>query len=154
MGIQNSLVRAVLCGLLVSGLAGAVLPAGAQQPANPEKNVQVAANSAEPGRTSAAEQAKVDALPDSPGTNLSTSKHKALASQGLCSRRISYHSLRQPSLRYPGLRQARISLTQILPTSEPVGTAAAEAPHTTGVAASQPAGVAIAPAKQPGFAPL
>lgn len=30
----------------------------------------------------------------------------------------------------------------------PVGTAAAEAPYVSGVAASQPAGVAIAPAKQ------
>ena len=51
MGTQNSLVRAVLCGLLVSGLAGAGLSASAQQPANPEKNVEVA-NSVEPGRTS------------------------------------------------------------------------------------------------------
>jgi len=31
---------------------------------------------------------------------------------------------------------------------KPVGTAAAEAPDTSGVAASQPAGVAVAPAKQ------
>jgi hypothetical protein len=33
-------------------------------------------------------------------------------------------------------------------TREPVGTAAAEAPVTTGVAGSEPAGAAIAPAKQ------
>jgi hypothetical protein len=33
-------------------------------------------------------------------------------------------------------------------TREPVGTAAAEAPVTTGIAGSEPAGAAIAPAKQ------
>jgi hypothetical protein len=33
-------------------------------------------------------------------------------------------------------------------TREPVGTAAAEMPNTTGIAASKPAGAAIAPAKQ------
>jgi hypothetical protein len=33
-------------------------------------------------------------------------------------------------------------------TREPVGTAAAEAPATTGVAGSEPAGAAVAPAKQ------
>jgi hypothetical protein len=39
--------------------------------------------------------------------------------------------------------------TQATPSAQtPVGTAAAEAPNTSGVAASQPAGVAIAPAKQ------
>ena len=34
------------------------------------------------------------------------------------------------------------------PSQKPVGTAAAEAPNASGIAASQPAGVAIAPAKQ------
>jgi hypothetical protein len=37
---------------------------------------------------------------------------------------------------------------QDLQTQQPVGTAAAEAPNASGIAASQPAGVAIAPAKQ------
>lgn len=38
--------------------------------------------------------------------------------------------------------------SQAGPTQKPVGTAAAETPATTGVAASNPAGAAIAPAKQ------
>ena len=40
------------------------------------------------------------------------------------------------------------SPAQTAPAQKPVGTAAAEAPNVNAVAASQPAGVAIAPAKQ------
>jgi hypothetical protein len=45
-------------------------------------------------------------------------------------------------------QQASAGLQQKSEPREPVGTAAAAAPVTTGIAASQPAGAAIAPAKQ------
>ena len=153
MGTQNSLVRAVVYGLLVSGLAGAVLPVSAQQPANPEKNVEVA-NSVEPGRTSltelAAEQAKVEGLPDSPGANLSNQKSEGA---GFATLMVAQNQASQSQSTQPQSPQTSSSSTQPNQNSapdaqKPVGTAAAEAPHTTGVAASQPAGVAIAPAKQ------
>ncbi|MFZ1009007.1 MAG: hypothetical protein WAN65_19355 [Candidatus Sulfotelmatobacter sp.] len=153
MGTQNSLVRAVLCGLLVSGLAGAGLSASAQQPANPEKNVEVA-NSVEPGRTSptelAAEQAKVEGLPDSPGANLSNQKSEGA---GFATLMVAQNQPSQSQSTQPQSPQTSSNSTQPNQNSapdaqKPVGTAAAEAPHTTGVAASQPAGVAIAPAKQ------
>jgi len=44
--------------------------------------------------------------------------------------------------------QAQAAPVSTLPPQRPVGTAAAEGLNTSGVAASQPAGVAIAPAKQ------
>ncbi len=153
MGTQNSLVRAVVYGLLVSGLAGAVLPVSAQQPANPEKSVEVA-NSVEPGRTSltelAAEQAKVEGLPDSPGANLSNQKSEGA---GFATLMVAQNQASQSQSTQPQSPQTSSSSTQPNQNSapdaqKPVGTAAAEAPHTTGVAASQPAGVAIAPAKQ------
>jgi hypothetical protein len=153
VGTQNSLVCAVVYGLLVSGLAGAVLPVSAQQPANPEKNVEVA-NLVEPGRTSltelAAEQAKVDGLPDSPGANLAKQKSEGA---GFATLMVAQNQASQSQSTQPQSSQTSSSSTQPNQNSapdaqKPVGTAAAEAPHTTGVAASQPAGVAIAPAKQ------
>jgi hypothetical protein len=153
VGTQNSLVCAVVYGLLVSGLAGAVLPVSAQQPANPEKNVEVA-NLVEPGRTSltelAAEQAKVDGLPDSPGANLAKQKSEGA---GFATLMVAQNQASQSQSTQPQSPQTSSSSTQPNQNSapdaqKPVGTAAAEAPHTTGVAASQPAGVAIAPAKQ------
>jgi cytoskeletal protein RodZ len=54
---------------------------------------------------------------------------------------------RAQALSTPSSAQTQPSASQET-TQKPVGTAAAEAPSTSGVAASEPAGVAIAPAKQ------
>lgn len=147
-------MRASLCGLLVSGLGGAVLPMSAQQPANPEKISQVATLSTEEKSTLSAEQAVVDALPDSPGATVSNSVEPT-------QRRMHEAQNDEPqSIESSGplLAQNQSSSSQSNSTQsnpnaapdgqKPVGTAAAEAPHATGIAASQPAGVAIAPAKQ------
>ena len=153
METQNNLVRAVVYGLLVSGLAGAVLPVSAQQPANPEKNVEVA-NSVELGRTSlselAAEQSKVDGLPDSPGANLANQKSEGagFATLMVAQNQASQSQSSQPQSPQTSSRSNQPNQNSAPDAQKPVGTAAAEAPHTTGVAASQPAGVAIAPAKQ------
>jgi cell division protein FtsN len=157
VGLQNGLVRAIMCALLVSGLAGAVLPVSAQQPANPEKNVQVAAISAEPGRASstepATERAKVDPLPDSPGTSVSKQQSAGFPGLMLAQNQSSQSQSPQSQSTQPQSSQTSSSSNQSNQDSasdaqKPVGTAAAEAPHATGVAASQPAGVAIAPTKQ------
>jgi hypothetical protein len=147
---QNSLVCAVVCGLLVSGLVGAVLPVSAQQPANP----QVAAIGAEPERGSptapTAEPAKVDVLPDSPGANLANQKSEGAVFPTLM---VAQNQPSESQSTQPQSTQTSSSSNQANQNSapdaqKPVGAAAAEAPHTTGVAASQPAGVAIAPARQ------
>jgi cytoskeletal protein RodZ len=73
-------------------------------------------------------------LPDSPGATLA--KMEASVQQGT----VLAASAEQSS-------SSAGSSAQTAP-QKPVGTATAEAPDTTGIAASQPAGAAIAPAKQ------
>ena len=145
---QNRLVCAVVCGLLVSGVAGAALPVSAQQSANPEKNVQVAAIGTVPERGSPT--ASADGLPDSPGANLANQKSEGAAFPTLM---VAQNQPSESQSTQPQSTQSSSSSNQANQNSapdaqKPVGTAAAEAPHTTGVAASQPAGVAIAPARQ------
>jgi len=69
-------------------------------------------------------------LPDSPGAILAQAQAPAQSTQS------------QPSTSQDSTSQEATA------PQNPVGTAAAEAPSTSGVAASEPAGVAIAPAKQ------
>jgi hypothetical protein len=71
--------------------------------------------------------ANLSELPDSPGATLAQAQAPPV----------------------PQSSPAQSSASQAPTTPQkPVGTAAAEAPNTSGVAASEPAGVAIAPAKQ------
>jgi hypothetical protein len=149
VGTRNSLAYAVVCGLLISGLAGTSLRVSAQQSANPEKNVRVAANSAEPVGISttelAAEPLRVDALPDSPGANRSNQKPEGA---GFPTLMVAQNQPSQSQATQSSSDSNKPNQNPAPDDQKPVGTAAAEAPHTTGVAASQPAGVAIAPAKQ------
>jgi hypothetical protein len=129
---------------LLSGLLGIALSASAQQTAT-----QAANESSDPNKppqqsvpvTNAGSTLKAEELPDSPGTILA--KASAPATQ---------QSSAEPRFTAPsssGSSPSASADTQAQSTPQkPVGTAAAEAPNTTGVAASQPAGVAIAPAKQ------
>jgi hypothetical protein len=71
-------------------------------------------------------EAKLSEFPDSPGATAASQSAQPAEAQ-----------VQQPS-----------PPSQDLQTQKPVGTAAAEAPNASGIAASQPAGVAIAPAKQ------
>jgi hypothetical protein len=78
--------------------------------------------------TAAWAQDSAPPLPDSPGAVASQAPTQAQASN--------------PSSAQSPTQEQRSQ------TREPVGTAAAEAPVTTGLAGSEPAGAAIAPAKQ------
>jgi hypothetical protein len=149
--LKKFVVRVVCSGLLSSGFA-LVMPTAAQEVADSMVN------------------AKVDDLPDSPGTSLSraeASPAHALNNPWLLAQSSSQSSSSQSSSSQspsPQTQPADTSSAQTSPSKdqnqvpqsqqpparkqEPVGTAAAEAPRTTGVAASQPAGLAIAPAKQ------
>jgi hypothetical protein len=75
-------------------------------------------------------------LPDSPGAEWA--KSQADSSQ--------QESSSQPAPQMTSQPQAPVSQEQKL--QHPVGTAAAETPKVSGITAAQPAGVAIAPAKQ------
>jgi hypothetical protein len=83
-------------------------------------------------------------LPDSPGATLAKLQASALP-QGSSQQSPSASVSTAPSDPQP---QSTSQPTTPPPTQKPVGTAAAESTHAGGIAASQPAGVAIAPAKQ------
>jgi hypothetical protein len=91
----------------------------------------------------AAQQTAGGPLPDSPGTTLAKSQPVAFPQS------VSTES--QSSSVAPSSQDQNVppppSQAQPAP-QKPVGTAAAEPTHAGGIAASQPAGVAIAPAKQ------
>ncbi|MGA8621096.1 MAG: hypothetical protein WB660_21550 [Candidatus Sulfotelmatobacter sp.] len=114
---KKALAHVAWSGVFVSGFVGPVLPVAAQQVSAPTQERPVANDG----------QAKVDDLPDSPGTTLAQT---------------------QPPTVPPSSPSQPAGQVAQPPPQKPVGTAAAEAPNTSGVAASEPAGVAIAPAKQ------
>jgi hypothetical protein len=89
---------------------------------------------------SSSEQPSAAELPDSPGTVAARAAQSY--GQSTNSSSSSSSSSSSPTSGNPAQNQAQTS------TQKPVGTATADAPDTSGIAASQPAGVAIAPAKQ------
>jgi hypothetical protein len=78
-------------------------------------------------------------LPDSPS---------AVIAQQIVEARLLRGQTSSSSAASPAASQQTQSETQSSPIQKPVGTAAAETPPTTGFAASNPSGAAIAPAKQ------
>jgi hypothetical protein len=142
--------KAVAC-VVCSGLfvAGIPLPVAAQQ-AVPEQSVSSAlkasstVNNANEEKTNEARgsdgkiaDGKITELPDSPGTTLSNSKQQSI--------QLAWGPVPSPSQSM----QSQGTQAQPQPSPQkPVGTAVAEAPPSSGIAASQPAGVAVAPAKQ------
>jgi cytoskeletal protein RodZ len=140
---KKVLVHVAWSGLFASGVPGAILPLAAQQSAVATQQ----ANSVAESTTSQSSQTSV--LPDSPGVVASESAQQENAGE----------ARREVALAIPQSTPAQSSSStsrQTQPAQQgtqgtaqkPVGTAASESPNASGVAASQPAGIAIAPAKQ------
>ena len=139
MGTWKKLVVHVAwSGLLASGFS--VLPLSAQEVAVPETEKASPSNQ---GANAEKIENKValSELPDSPGATVVASTNSP--QQGTIAQ--TPNNAPAPQSAQP---QANPSQSTQPPPQQPVGTAASEAPRATGVAASQPAGVAIAPAKQ------
>lgn len=117
------------CSLALLGMLGGMLPATAQQsgPATQPKAIT---------NQSAAESNNAEPLPDSPGAVRSSSAEQKPAEDSIA------------QLEEGQSESNSAARAQAAPPQKPVGTAAAEAPNVSAIAASQPAGVAIAPAKQ------
>jgi len=81
-------------------------------------------------------------LPDSPGVIAAANRSADLSDQQ------SFVSENSSAPQNQTAPQSQQTPNQQTSAQKPVGTAAAEAPNSSGVAASEPAGVAIAPAKQ------
>lgn len=112
----------VLCLATTNGIAQTKAPVDAPQTAN-----------------------SVAELPDSPGTTWARMQESAqqdstTQSAGAASASSSTQAQTQPAQDQQPAQNQKMQ--------RPVGTAAAEAPRVSGVTAAQPAGVAIAPAKQ------
>jgi hypothetical protein len=151
MGARKRLLVHVACsGLLISVFPGATLQVAAQQASVPNKSEEVA----NPGQSLLAKveshqkiaeaeitEPKMTEFPDSPGTVVAKTEESQPPSG--TEQQWQLASAAQQS----GQSQSSASQAEPAP-QKPVGTAAAEAPNASGVAASQPAGVAIAPAKQ------
>ena len=141
MRIRKSLLVPCTCGtLFIYAVVGSVLPSAAQQA--PAETRQVQTNGS--------------GLPDSPGATLAKAQPPAFP-QAVQSPTPppNQSELNQSQLGQGQTNQSQANpassqqnATNQAPPQRPVGTAAAEAPNTSGIAASQPAGVAIAPAKQ------
>ncbi|MHB8217948.1 MAG: hypothetical protein ACYDDS_17895 [Candidatus Sulfotelmatobacter sp.] len=132
---KKALVHVAWSSLFVSAFPGAILPAAAQQVAAPTREASPA-TSGVPLMAKVEEPPALSELPDSPGAVASKSEASAQQQSGSGSPAVPA----QPA-------QSTTSQAQSS-GQKPVGTAAAEAPDASGIAASQPAGVAIAPAKQ------
>ncbi|MFZ0418657.1 MAG: hypothetical protein WAM04_11195 [Candidatus Sulfotelmatobacter sp.] len=136
MGVwQKAIKQIAWSGVLLGAVSAAVSSAAAQQTATPEAYAGIP---------------KQAELPDSPGATLARLQTPPQPQSAF------EQSPGAPLPTEPQGQQAespqppQIQPQQVQPPSpqKPVGTAAAEPTHAAGIAASQPAGVAIAPAKQ------
>lgn len=144
-------LRIAFGGCAVLLVSGAVLPAWAQQASVAEQSSLVEKSARPTGPT-------YQELPDSPGMTFARLQppdplqSSSAPSQGGQSSGAPASAPAQPTPAQPGPAQpAPAQPIQAAPqpaTPKPEGTAAAGANPATGVAASQPAGMAIAPAKQ------
>jgi hypothetical protein len=143
---MDSLSRGLLCAVFALVVLDLPLTNLAQAQENP-----VAQNQAP--QTWAAESAQVtpelkyaalSELPDSPGSLREQQQDSANQQNG--SAPSQAQPAASPQANTPGSQSGDPQANQKL--QRPVGTAAAEAPRVSGITAAEPAGIAIAPAKQ------
>jgi hypothetical protein len=138
-------MQKVECRKVFWNVAGAALPAAIFAALLTSAHAQQLPQSATSGYKApsviATSNTPVSELPDSPGA-VATARQQTTQQDGVLA------SAQQQSSPSTTTQPDEQSQSQSVQSQKPVGTAAAEAPTTTGVAASQPAGVAIAPAKQ------
>jgi hypothetical protein len=146
MGIAKKiLAHLAWSAVFLSGLSGTVLPLAAQQVATGAAGAQNNAGQSAPSLVAKAGEpagngANSTELPDSPGS---------VAAKSDDSQQPGSTQTGTPNASSQVQSQAQAPASPDQPTPQrPLGTAAAEAPNASGVAASQPSGVAIAPAKQ------
>jgi hypothetical protein len=125
----REIFSALALSLALVGMLGGTLPAMAQQPTPP---ALAKTTTSQP----AARVNTTESLPDSPDTVRSNPQDQQTADDSIA------------SLGQGQSESNPAAPAQTTPLQKPVGTAAAEASHVNAIAASQPAGVAIAPAKQ------
>lgn len=139
------LARGFLCSTCCAFALGLPLHLLAQEQKTASANPQSAEAIVE---SSAAAPLMLAELPDSPGAEWA--KSQTDASQQASAQQTPQTGASQQSASQPAqsTTQPQASGSQDQKLQRPVGTAAAEAPKVNGITAAQPAGVALAPAKQ------
>ncbi|MGC1372605.1 MAG: hypothetical protein WA824_10755 [Candidatus Sulfotelmatobacter sp.] len=135
----KSLLVPVLCGSFFVFGSGFVLPGVAQQAST------VISGGSAGGAKNSERQTGVNQLPDSPDATIAQTQSPTFSQEAQSQAAPSQTTANQTT---PNQSSSSQTSPNPAPTQRPVGTAAAEAPNTSGIAASEPAGVAIAPAKQ------
>jgi hypothetical protein len=134
--------------VLALGCSATVLAQDAQPTDNRRvESAQPKAAQSQPVSTDALPVAATAELPDSPGVTLARLQEEP-APQQSDSTQSSAPAAAQSSTEQNGTQERQQQPQQQQKLQRPVGTAAAAAPGVSGVTAAQPAGVAIAPAKQ------
>ena len=141
--LRMALVYVAWSGFFVASFSGSALQMAAQQANSPER----VSFAAEPLLTANdGEPAKASELPDSPGATLKASDDSKRVNT--MAQQWSGSSSSEPAQSQSSASQSSAAGSPQQAPQKPVGTAVAEAPSASGMAASQPAGVAIAPTKQ------
>jgi hypothetical protein len=151
---KKMLLHVAWSGFLLSIFPGVIIPLSAQESAlqeqrdvaTPDANPSSAAKSSATKVEMKAAQPEISELPDSPSASAAKAANSVQQPRAV-EQRWEIASAAPQSALQPAPAQSS-STQQEAPPQRPVGTAAAEAPNASGIAASQPAGVAIAPAKQ------
>ncbi len=132
------------CTLAIAGLLGGTLPMAAQQA---ESSFAAPPSSSNANQAAPTEDRnpKQPSLPDSPGV-VRSAHPQANAENSLALLEPAASDSGTVSSAQSSSKQS--SSSQAPSAQRPVGTAAAEAPTVNAITGSQPAGVAIAPAKQ------
>lgn len=131
----------------IAGFLGVTLLASAQQATNVEERPVTSNNGAQ---TSITTYDAAVGLPDSPSAVIqrSSAQGQPADPNGNPPAQPTPDQTAQTQSNTPQQSSPVPPLQSSPPPQRPVGTAAAELPNSSGIAASQPAGVAIAPAKQ------
>ena len=141
MRFSNGLLLKTLCtSVVVCWLPGFLSPLTAQQAAQPKTSQAANAPKPETDTARKSQTAELE-LPDSPGATVAELQNQDTES-------AQSGSTSNTPVPPAGAVQTEGSQQQQPSPQRPVGTAVAGASPASGVAASQPAGVAIAPAKQ------
>jgi hypothetical protein len=148
----NKAVPFTACWVLALGLPGTILAQSGEQSA-PRAGAANYERAASPTAPKHGEVASAE-LPESPGAAWAKAQ-VALSQQDSSSQaatpsstETSTQTATQAGSSQTASTQSTSAQDQAQKPQRPVGTAAAEAPKVSGVTAAQPAGVAIAPAKQ------
>jgi hypothetical protein len=144
-------------GFLLCGMIFGTLAAEAQQGSAADEPSQSAApivQTRSGASSTGADQTEFRDLPDSPDVIASEAANKQQSinqfdlQAALASQPSQSQAPQAPTAQSQSQTQEQQSTAPPAPVQKPVGTAVAGSPLASGIAASQPAGVAIAPAKQ------